>query len=96
MREITVRSSSEYPVEILLDSALKREERKIRRGIEMTKARISEFEVRFATPSEEFLRLYMNDEWEETDDTTDWIGEIRMLERLDTKLAALQGIAIEN
>lgn len=96
MSDLRLSSSTGLPIENLVGSALEQKARSLRAGIEISRRRIEEFEKRFATSSEEFLRLYMNDEWEETDDSTDWIGEMRMLERLSTKLATLQGITIEN
>lgn len=96
MNDLVLKSTTGQPIEHLVGSALDQKARTLRVSIEVSHRRIAEFEKRYATSSDEFLRLYMNDEWEETDDSTDWIGEMRMLERLNTKLAALQGITIAN
>jgi hypothetical protein len=42
--------------------------------------------------SDEFLRRYQNDELAENLDLIDWIGELRMLERLREKESMLRDV----
>jgi hypothetical protein len=54
-------------------------------GIDRGEARLRVFETRYGMTSAEFLQRYENDELPETLELDEWIGEIKMLQRLQGK-----------
>jgi hypothetical protein len=54
-------------------------------GIDRGEARLRVFETRYGMTSAEFLQRYENDELPETLELGEWIGEIKMLQRLQDK-----------
>lgn len=76
----------------LVETALLEALRSIEDGIRRTEERIQEFEAKYQLPTEEFIRRYENDEFQETLDLDEWIGEYRMLKRLRDKADRFRGI----
>jgi hypothetical protein len=54
-------------------------------GIDRCEARLRVFETRYGMTSAEFLQRYENNELPETLELGEWIGEIKMLQRLQGK-----------
>jgi hypothetical protein len=94
MRQLILRSQHDYPLRDLVEGALANEARLLQTGIKRTQRRLHEFEARRQLSTEEFLRRYENDEFAETLELAEWVGEARLLERMRQKLAVLQGIQI--
>jgi hypothetical protein len=65
-------------------------------GIQRTEQRLQTFEQKYQLSTQDFLNRYENDEFPETLDLDEWIGEFRMLQRLQEKAARLQGIEFAN
>ncbi|NEQ39043.1 MAG: hypothetical protein F6K40_23385 [Okeania sp. SIO3I5] len=61
-------------------------------GIAKTKKRLLEFEEKYQLSTQEFLLRYENDEFEETLELDEWIGEALMLKRLEEKIEKLGDI----
>jgi hypothetical protein len=53
-------------------------------GIDRGADRLRTFEIEYGMTSAEFLERYENDELTETLEFGEWIGEIRMLQRLSS------------
>lgn len=96
MNQLTLKSAHNYPIANLVGPLLEQEARRVKRGIEITRKNIGEFEAKFGTESSEFMRKYENDDWEESLDSLEWLGELRMLEHLTSTLSVLEDISIEN
>ncbi|NEP04864.1 MAG: hypothetical protein F6K25_04345 [Okeania sp. SIO2G4] len=64
----------------------------LKSGIVKTKKRILEFEEKYQLSTQEFLLRYENDEFEETLELDEWIGEALMLKRLEEKIDTLGDI----
>ena len=45
-------------------------------------------------PTDKFVQKFLDDELDETLEFMEWMGEYKLLERLNEKVAALQGIEI--
>lgn len=96
MGDIRVISSRDRDLKPLVATALENELRIIHAGIKRTGQRLKDFENKYELSSSEFLRRYENDELNESLDFAEWIGEIRMLERLKEKSEILKDIRIAN
>ena len=64
----------------------------LKEGVAKTKKRLLEFEEKYQLPTQEFLLRYENDEFEETLELDEWIGEALMLKRLEEKIEKLGDI----
>jgi phage shock protein A len=87
---ITITSGSARPLRPLVEAAIQREVDLLSAGIRRTEQHIRAFERQHGMSSAEFLRQHQNDELAETLDTIDWIGELRLLERLREKETTLK------
>jgi hypothetical protein len=96
MAALKLISSGERPLRPLVEAAIQNELRLLKAGIQRTEQRLQAFETQYGFESEEFLQRYENDELPETLDFAEWIGEYRLLERLQDKVATLQGIRFAN
>lgn len=96
MNELVLKSTNAYPMHSLVEAALENQERLLRAGIVLTQKRIEHFEALYATNSVDFQSQYEADQWTESLDSIEWLGELKMLILLNQKLEALQGIFIED
>jgi hypothetical protein len=96
MEQLVLKSQHGYPLRALVEGALANEARLLQAAIDRTEKRLQEFEASHHLSTQEFLDRYENDEFEETLELTEWIGEARLLERIRQKLAILQDIQIAN
>jgi len=96
MTAITLTSSGEHPLRPLIEAALGNELRILLAGIKQTTDRLRTFEAQFGMTSDEFIKRYESDELPETLDFVEWVGEVRLLERLSEKAETLREIRIEN
>ncbi|MBV7337670.1 hypothetical protein KFU94_57465 [Chloroflexi bacterium TSY] len=94
MDQITLISPDDTSIRTLVESALKDRARVLELSIRQTKARIQKFEETYGLQTTEFLEKFRNNEFQHSFDFDDWIGESRMLTRLQEKLTRLQGIQI--
>ncbi|GGA19053.1 hypothetical protein [Okeania sp. KiyG1] len=70
----------------------KKELNLISSSIQRTEKRLLEFEAKYHLSTNEFLQKYENDEFEETLELDEWIGESIMLERLRKELEIYKGV----
>jgi hypothetical protein len=92
MTELTLVSSSQRPLQSLVEGALQNELRLLEAGIRRSEQRLQEFEARYGLLTADFVQHYENDELEETLELAEWIGEFRLKERLLEKADALRAI----
>lgn len=96
MTELTLISSREQPLKPLVEGALANEARLLQAGIRRTEQRLLDYEVRFGMATSEFARRFEDGEIEEVLDFDEWLGEYRLLQRLQEKLDTLRGIEFAN
>lgn len=96
MAELTLLCSRKRPLKALVEAALHNELRLLEAGIRRTQQKLQELEARYGVSTAEFRRRYENNEQEETLEFTEWIGESRLLERLQEKADTLREIRVAN
>jgi hypothetical protein len=96
MNQITLVSPQERPLQPIIEAALHNELRLLEAGLHRTDVRIRDFETRYGMSTAEFLRKHQNDEIEETLELIEWVGEVRMRERLQEKIKMLREIRFAN
>lgn len=92
MAELVLVSSRQLPLRPLVETALAHEVRLFEVGIRRTERRLREFEATYRMTTKEFVRRFENDELDETLELAEWIGEYRLLQRLNEKSEALRGV----
>ena len=92
MAELTLVSSSQHPLQPLVEGALQNELRLLEAGIQRSEQRLQEFEARYGLSTADFTQHYENDQLEETLEFAEWIGESRLRARLLEKADALRAI----
>ena len=96
MSQVTLVSKQSRPLRPLVEAALANELRLLQAAIRRTEQRLQEFEQAYQLSTNEFVRRFEKDEFEETLDFIDWIGEHRLLARLREKAETLQGLEFAN
>ena len=92
MAELRLVSSRKFTLKPLVEAALHNELRLLEAGIRRSQQKLQEFQARYELTTEEFLRRYENNQLEETLEFADWIGEYRLLERLQEKAQTLREV----
>ena len=92
MNQLTLTTTSQRPLKPLVEAALDNELRLLEAAIQKTERRLRQFETTNGLSSAEFLRRYENDELPESLDYAEWIGEYRLLTRLNEKANAYREI----
>ena len=96
MAELTLVSPLGRRLRPLVEAAIQNELRLLAAGIRRTEQRLRAFEDQYGLATAEFLSQYENDQLEETLDFDEWIGEWRMLERLQDNASTLREIRFAN
>jgi len=96
MADLRLISNHKREIGPLVKAALDNEVRLLKTGIRQTRERLRKFEEKYHLSTQNFITRYENDEFEETLEFAEWIGEYRMLERLQEKAEALRGIRFAN
>jgi hypothetical protein len=94
MTELKLISHHPAPMKPIVESALIGALHSIEVGIQRTYQHLHAFESRYRLTTEEFIQRYGNDEFQETPDFDEWIGEYRMLQGLHEDAELLRGIRI--
>jgi archaellum component FlaC len=92
MTELTLISHEDIALQPLIEGAISEALRSTQSGIDRCQARIKTFEQEYSMTSAVFLQRYENDELQETLELDEWIGEIRMVQRLQEKVIRLRGV----
>ena len=96
MAALTLITDSDRQLKPLIEVAIVNELRLLEAGLRRTQSRLHSFEKRYGLTTAEFLTRYENDELGETLDLAEWIGEVRLLARLQEKIEALRNVRFEN
>jgi len=92
MTKLTLISLKKQPLKPLVEAAIRNELRLLKVGIDKTKRRIKEFEIQNKMTTEKFLILFEQGKLEENLDFAEWIGECRLLKRLEQKEETLEEV----
>lgn len=92
MAELILISNRQLPLKPLVETALANEVRLIEVSIRRTERRLHDFETSFKMTTRDFLRRFENDELTETLEFAEWVGEYRLLQRLNEKAETLRGV----
>ena len=85
MNRLVLVSPKGRSIKPLVEATLENELRLLKAGLRRTEDRLREFERKYHLSTEEFISRYENDELEETLDFAEWVGEYRLLKRLQEK-----------
>jgi hypothetical protein len=96
MTDIRLISKRDRQIKPLVEAALANELRLLETGIRQTKERLQEFEKKYQMLTQDFIFRYENDEFKETMDFVEWIGESRLLKCLREKAETLMDIQFAN
>ncbi len=96
MSELILVSEGRLEIKPIIEAALKNEMRLVRAGLRKTENNLKEFEKKYNMNTETFIFNYEEDKLEETIDFIEWIGELRMFERLSDKLKTMKSIRFDN
>jgi hypothetical protein len=83
---------SPYPIRPMVEGAITAALQDAEAGIQTTEQRLREFEAKYQMLTEAFVQRYENDEFQETLEFGEWIGEYRMLKGLREDVMQLRGI----
>jgi hypothetical protein len=92
MTKLTLTSPHDGALKPLIEGAISKARRSTKTGISRCEERLLAFEQQYGIKSVDFLPRYENDELPETLELGEWIGEIRMLQRLQDKAERLRGV----
>ncbi|NEP86348.1 MAG: hypothetical protein F6K18_05665 [Okeania sp. SIO2C2] len=92
MPELKIKCQNPESLKIFFQDMVKKELSLISSSIKRTEKRLLEFEAKYHLSTNEFLQKYENDEFEETLELDEWIGESIMLERLRKELEIYKGV----
>ena len=96
MTELKLTSKHSGSLQPLIEGAIAEALRSTEAGIQRTTQRLQDFEEKYQLSTEAFLRRYENDEFQETLELDEWIGECLLLQRLQEKVERLRGIEFAN
>ncbi len=96
MSELKIKCQHPESLKILLKAAVEKELQSLSDGIQRTKQRLHKFETKYQLSTEEFLRRYENDEFTETLEYDEWIGESWMLKNLCEEVENLKVVEFVN
>jgi hypothetical protein len=94
MTELKLVSQHPDSLKPVVEGVLAEALRSIEAGIQRTSQRLHAFETCYQLTTEEFIQRYENDEFQETPDFDEWIGEYKMLRELRKDADRLRGIQI--
>lgn len=96
MTDLRLVSTRKRQLKPLVEAALGNELRLLEAGIRQTEQQLRKFEDKYHLSTQELVSRYENDELEETIDFAEWIGEFRLLERLQEKADTVRDIRFAN
>ena len=92
MPELKIKCQHPESLKNTIENMISDRVKSLKSGIAKTKKRLLEFEEKYQLSTQEFLLRYENDEFEETLELDEWIGEALMLKRLEEKIEKLGDI----
>lgn len=96
MNELKLVSKADHVLKPIVEAALENELRLVEAGIRQTEQHLKKFEEKYQLNTQDFVTNYENDQFEESMDFIEWIGEFKLLKRLTEKADTLRSISFEN
>jgi hypothetical protein len=94
MNELKLVSQHPDSLKPVVEGVLAEALRSVEAGIQRTYQQLHVFETRYHLTTEEFIQRYEDDQFQETPDFDEWIGEYKMLRGLREDADRLRGIQI--
>jgi len=96
MNELRIKCQHPESIKRFFKDMLEKELKLLSNSIQRTENRLHEFEAKYQLSTEEFLQRYRNDEFEETLELDEWIGESWMLKNLHQEVEKFKGVEFVN
>lgn len=96
MTELTLISSNATSIKPSVEAALHNEVCLLEAGLRQTQHRLHQFEEQYGMATDEFIKKQADNGIQETLETIEWLGEYRMVQRIQEKIDALKGIQFDN
>ena len=94
MAEIVIRTGKPESIMPVLDSAIRNQLKLLKTSINRTKIRISSFEQKYNMSTEQFMQKIREGMDDDNLDYVEWIGETKILKRLEEEYKELEGLRI--
>ncbi|KAF5410566.1 MAG: hypothetical protein C5S38_10185 [Candidatus Methanophagaceae archaeon] len=94
MAEILIKGNKPESIMPILDSAIRNQLKLLKTSINKTKLRISSFEQKYNMSSEQFVQKIREGMDDDNLDFVEWIGETKILKRLEEEYNELEGLQI--
>lgn len=96
MNELRIKCQEPESIKRFFKDMLEKELKLLSNSIQRTENRLDEFEAKYQLSTEEFLQRYRNDEFKETLELDEWIGESWMLKSLRQEVEELKAVEFMN
>ena len=94
MAEILIKGNKPESIMPILDSAIRNQLKLLKASINRTQIRISSFEQKYNISSEQFVQKIKEGMDDDNLDFVEWIGETKILKRLEEEYKELEGLQI--
>ncbi|NQE45070.1 hypothetical protein C5S31_03480 [ANME-1 cluster archaeon GoMg2] len=94
MAEILIKGNKTESIMPILDSAIRNQLKLLKTSINRTQIRISSFEQKYNMSSEQFVQKIREGMDNDNLDFVEWIGETKILKRLEEEHKELEGLRI--
>ena len=94
MAEILIKGNNPESIMPVLDSAIRNQLKLLKTSINRTKIRISSFEQKYNMSTEQFMQKIREGMDDDNLDYVEWIGERKILKRLEEEYKELEGLQI--
>jgi len=94
MAEIVIRTGKPESIMPVLDSAIRNQLKLLKTSINRTKVRISSFEQKYNMSTEQFIQKIREGMDDDNLEFVEWLGETKILKRLEEEYKELEGLRI--
>ena len=94
MAEIMIRTDKPESIVPILESAIRNQLKMLKASINRTKMKITSFEQKYNMSTEQFMQKIGEGMDDDNLDYVEWIGETKILKRLEEEYKELEGMRI--
>ena len=94
MAEIVIRTGKSESVMPILDSAIRNQLKLLKTSINRTKIRINDFEQKYNMSTEQLMQKIKKGMDDDNLDFVEWVGETKILKRLEEEYNELEGLRV--
>jgi len=94
MAEIVIRTGKSESVMPILDSAIRNQLKLLKTSITRTKIRIDDFEQKYNMSTEQLMQKIRTGLDDDNLDFVEWVGETKILKRLEEEYNELEGLRV--